>query len=723
LAVQDDLLRYDMVGPEATAAPEEVAVQLVSGEYFDVLDVRPALGRAFGTSDDTAADPGLAVLSDAFWTRRFARDPAVIGETITVKRQVLTVIGVAPAGFFGERVGQVPDVWVPLHMQARFESASLLGDPRTGWLRVIGRLRNDVADTQATAVLESFLDRVDPGMTHVGAVRFIDTLRLSDGSRGLDDFRERFSMPLRILSAMVLLVLLVACANVSNLLLARATTRRREVGVRLAIGASRGRLIRQFLAESVLLAGGGGMLGVVIAAWGAPALLALASDTAMPIRTAVSLDMRVLGFTIAMSLSVVVLFGLMPAFDAARVNVSESLKPNLGSGSRGSASLILVVAQISLSLVLLMGAALFLRTLHNLLTRDLGYPIEALLQVRMRPQQSGYEPKQIASLSQRLLERIAVAPGVQAVAHATAGYGTGMSRTCCFAVNGYSHLSSEDREIATVGVDADYFSTMRIPLLFGRSFSLTDLTGNQGRPSSIIVNDTFARRYLQGGEPIGRRIGWGNPPNVTYGMEVIGVAGDAVYNDPRQPARPLIYLPSDAGAVLLVRTVGPPEEMVALLTREIRLLEPGLEFSAEPGPALLARGLTRERALSLLASVFGAVTVILAGVGLYGLMSYGVSRRTREIGLRMALGAGRATVILAEARTAFMLVGWGVGFGLVAALAGASLIRSQLFGVSDVDPVALAGATAVVSVVAALAMWIPAHRASRVDPMVALRQE
>ena len=376
-------------------------------------------------------------------------------------------------------------------------------------------------------------------------------------------------MPLRILSAMVLLVLLVACANVSNLLLARATARRREVGVRLAIGASRGRLIRQFLAESVLLASGGGVLGVVIAGWGASALFALASDTTVPIRAAVSPDIRVLGFTIAMSLSVVVLFGLMPAFDAARVNVSESVKPNLGGGSRGSASLILVVAQISLSLVLLVGAALFLRTLHNLLTRDLGYPIEALLQVRMRPQQSGYEPNQIASLSQRLLGRIAVAPGVQAVAHATAGYGTGMSRTCCFAVYGYSHQPSEDREIATVGVDAEDFSTMRIPLLFGRSFSPTDLTGNQGRPSSIIVNDTFARRYLQGGEPIGRRIGWGNPPNVTYGMEVVGVAGDAVYNDPRQPARPLIYLPSDVGAVLLVRTVGPPEEMVALLTREI----------------------------------------------------------------------------------------------------------------------------------------------------------
>jgi putative ABC transport system permease protein len=201
-------------------------------------------------------------------------------------------------------------------------------------------------------------------------------------------------------------------------------------------------------------------------------------------------------------------------------------------------------------------------------------------------------------------ERIAVAPGVQAVTHATAGYGTGMSRTCCFAVDGYSHQSSEDREIATVGVDAEYFSTMRIPLLFGRSFSLTDLTGNQGRPSSIIVNDTFARRYLQGGEPIGRRIGWGNPPNVTSGMEVIGVAGDAVYNDPRQPARPLIYLPSDAGAVLLVRTVGPPEEMVALLTREIRLLEPGLSSRRSLDPHCSRGGsLVRERCRSLPASL------------------------------------------------------------------------------------------------------------------------
>jgi predicted permease len=724
LAIEDDVRRYDMSGPEHGAASGEAVIHLVSSNYFEVLGARTTVGRTLRTSDDPAADPAQAVLSDAFWTRRFNRDPAAIGKTIVLKGQLVTIVGIAQSSFSGARLGWSPDVWMPLQMQSRFDGASMLDDPRTGWLRVMGRLRAGETDAQAAAFTRSLLDRVDRQLTYAGGTApFISTTRLSDGSRGFVDLSERFSTPLQILGAMVGLVLLVACANVSNLLLARAAARRREVAVRLAVGASRQRLIRQFMTESLVLALSGGALGVLFARWGGKVLLALASDSAAPISVNVSPDLRVLAFTLILSVSAAVLFGLMPAIDAARVHVSDAVKPRIGGTARGGASRLLVVAQVALSLVLLVGAALFLRTLHNLLTRNLGYPLEALVQVRLRPQQSGYEPGQIPALTQRILDRLAIVPGAQRVAYARSGYGTGTSRTCCFAVEGYLHQASEDREIATVGVDAGYFQTMGIPMLRGRSFEPNELAVGRAGPSPVIVNDAFASRYFRGADAVGKRMGWGTPPNVTYGMEIVGIVGNAVYDDPHNAAKPMFYLPSDVGTVLVVHTARSPDTLIAPITQAIRSLEPRLEFSIASGSVLRQKGLVQERALSILTSAFGVVAVLLAGLGLYGLMAYGVTRRTREIGLRMALGASRVGVVLTEARAALMLVAWGVASGLAVTLAGGGLIRSQLFGVSGADPIALIAAAATISGVAAIAIWIPAYRASRIDPVIALRQE
>ena len=723
LAAQDGTNRLEMIGPEAASAPEEVVVQLVSGEYFDVLGTSTTLGRTLNVSDDTKTAPGVAVVSDDFWRRRFNRDPAAIGKTVTIKGVAITIVGVALPGFFGESVGRLPDVWVPLALQPRFDRVSLLDDPRTGWLQVVGRLQPGVEGRQATARLQVFLTRLNQELTTVSrSTRFIDRIQLTDGSRGLPGLRDRFATPLRILMAIVSLVLLIACANVSNLLLARAMARQREVAVRLAIGAARQRVIRQFLTESLLLGVIGAFLGVIVAWWGSTLLLVLASDGATPIPIDVTPNVRILAFTVGVSLVAVLVFGLMPALTGSRVDVNTSLKSSGTRLGRAPVARLLVVGQVAVSLVLLAGAALFLQTLHNLRTRDLGFAPETLLQGRIRPEQSGYKPEEVAALSQELVERLSAIASVQAAAMAHSGYATGMSATCCFAVEGYDHQPGEDRQVSTLGVGTNYFRTMRIPLLLGHDFGEHDLLDDLRRTSPVgIVNEAFAQRYLRGSDPIGRRIGWGDPPNVKYEMEVIGVVGDVLYGDPREAAKPVIYFPSSRGTTFLVRAMGSPAAIRPTISREIKRFAPKLEFSMRPVSSEVQRALSREMLLSRLASFFGVLAVVLAGIGLYGLMTFTVARRTREIGICMALGADRRSILFDEIRGAFRLVALGIAFGMPVAVAGAQLIRSQLFGVSAWSPFTFVIAFMVLFAAAAVAAWVPARRAARIEPMDALR--
>src|SRR5262245_21064494 len=503
--------RMEMADPGSGGRTEQAELQLVSGEYFQVLGVNAVVGRTLTNADDqTPGAHPVAVLSYDFWQRRFAGDVSVIGKGIILKSLPFTVIGVTPPAFFGESVGRAPDIWAPLMMQPTFDRGqSYLSDANTGWLRVMARLQPGVSEAQAQASLAILLEQIKREPDDLGrSARNIAKIELAPGGRGLADFRNRFSKPLRLLMAVVGLVLLIACANVANLLLARATTRSREVAIRLAIGAGRFRLIRQFLSEGVLLAAVGGALGLLLAWWGSHLLLVLVSSDSTPIPIDVAPNARILGFTIVVSLLTALIFGLAPALAATRQDVNAALKTTTLARPRLSLSRFLVIAQVALSLLLLTGAGLFVRTLRNLRTLDLGFSAENVIQARIDPYASGYKQDQLPDLYRRLLERLNSAPGISSVSMAGSGFRTGTSRTCCISVEGYANRPDEDREVQINRVTPGYFQTMGLPLLLGRDFMPQEAGGKPFEfPKIAIINETMARHYFGETNPLGKRFG------------------------------------------------------------------------------------------------------------------------------------------------------------------------------------------------------------------------
>ena len=703
----------EMAGAEPGNQTEQAQVKLVSGEYFQVLGVNAVIGRTLTTTDDqTPGAHPVAVLSYRFWQRRFAGDRSVIGKGITLKRQPFTIIGVMPSEFTGEVVWRETDIWVPLMMHPMLDRGMpRLGNAKIGWLWIMARLRSDVSEEQAQASLATILGQLKSEVgDRDGTTSNILKIGLSSGRRGFGMSRE-FPQPLHILMAVAGLALLIACANIANLLLARSAARQKEVAIRLAFGAGRVRLIRQFLTESILLAGAGGVLGLLFAS-----VHLVMSDTAP--------NARLLGFTIVLSLSSALLFGLAPAFIGTRQDVISALKATPLPRRRLSLSQVFVVAQVALSLLLLTLAGLFVQTLRNLSALDLGFDAERLIEVGINPESSGYKRDQLPDLTRRLLERLNSVPGIRSASMSDAGFNGGLSEVCCITVEGHTYDLNEDRHIWSNRVTPVYFQTIGLPLILGREFTSQD--GEGKFPKVAIINETMARRYFGTANPLGKRFTWGGP-----NIEIIGVAKDAIiYRHLRDKTRPLIYLPSQSraprpsGNLLVARVNGPAAPLLATIRQEIKAVDKNLEIRwISTVTQAIDNEMGAERELATLSSIFALLALLLACIGLYGVLSYNVARRAHEIGIRMALGAQGRDVTGLVIREAMRMVAIGMIIGLISSLAATRLVANQLYGLMPNDPLTIALVALLLLTVAALAVYLPSRRAACVDPMVTLRHE
>src|SRR5271169_294630 len=736
----------------APAVHDSARVRLVSGAYFQTLGVQPILGRAFGPDADRMHDAApVAVISHGFWTRRFNLDPQVLGRRIEINKTSFQIIGVAPAKFFGEAVGDLPDMWVPLSMQAAiYPGTDLLTafpdnnlDQRM-WLQVIARLKPGVTLAQANAGINVVFHRYISSSAPVAKLSG-DELKeysnqqiyLQSAARGSSTLHGSFAEPLKLLMALVALVLLIACANLANLLLARGAVRQREFAVRLSIGAPRSRLTRQLLTESFLLAFFGAGAGLVLAQWADSVLVRMVSGTG-PFAVQLSLhpDARTLAFTFSVATLAAILIGLVPALRATRIDLSPVLK----SGSSGSTTealhhrfpvaKILIVAQVAVSLVLLVAAGLFVRSLQRLNRVSLGYDSSRLIVFAVRPSPAGYKDAAIPLLYQNLLEKFKAVPGVSGVTLSGDGLFNHVDAGDPVSVEGYIPNSAEKPSSRMDHVGPDYFSVVGMTILRGRGILAQDSAPAGGKaPRVAVINQAFARQFFANTNPIGKRV-HDAYPGTTESAEIVGVVADSKHNSLREEVAPRVYVPifnpfwPQNGTFFEIRTSGDPSSVSATLRaimHDANSAIPEIEIHTMSG--LVLESLHTDYFVARLASAFGLLAIVLAGVGLYGIMAFTVARRTRDIGIRMTLGASPATILRQVLRETLTLMLIGIAVGVPIALAGTHLIRSMLFGLGAADPIALVAACAILAAIAAAASYVPARRASRVDPMVALRYE
>jgi predicted permease len=732
---------------------ERVIGELVSGTYFQVLGVGAAAGRVIVPDDDkTRGDGFVAVLSYAYWRNRFGSDPAVIGTRVTINNYPFTIIGVSQAGFDGLDIGAVANLRVPLMLKAQMTpNWDDVDNRRSRWVNVFGRLKPGVTRQHALGVLQPFFHGLLEQEVQMPAFSNTTTytreqflkgqMDLLPAAQGRSPIRQQLSEPLKLLFAIVGGVLLIACANVASLLIARAAARQKEIAVRLALGAGRARIVGQLLVESVMLAAAGGLLGLALASWTARFLVGFLPATGTPHVISGSIDMRVLGFNFALSLLTGVLFGLVPALRSTKPDLAPTLKDQVGAVAGVSSGVLLrkglVVAQVTVSILLLVGAGLFIRSLRNLRLLDLGLRTDNLIAFNVAPTLSGYTSIRTKAFHKQLLDRVSALPGVSSMAFAQIGLLEGNEWDSSMTVEGYQAKPGENMNPYCNAVSPGYFRTMGIPLVAGRDFDERDaryeaVVPQPNTPPSYkvaIVNESFAKHYFGDRSAIGRHIGFGMNPGTKTPIEIIGVVKDAKYTGvrddiPRQVFFAFLENDFAGSAVIYVRTASRPDAAFGSIREIMRQLDPNIPmYNPRTMEAQLDQSLLNDRLVATLSTAFGILATLLAVIGLYGVMAFTVARRTREIGVRMALGAVHADVIWLVMREVFVLVGSGLALGLAAAAAATRAVSSQLYGVAASDPATIISAAALLLAVALVAGYVPARRATRVNPVLALRYE
>jgi putative ABC transport system permease protein len=718
---------------------ERLDVEMVSGNYFTMLRVKPAVGRVFNSKEDDQIYRGhpVVVLNYDYWASRFARDPGVVGKKILVNNYPMTIVGVSAAGFAGLDPARSPQIRVPILMlpvmMPEWTQWLHMDDRRSRWVQVFARLKPGYTVASAQGPVQGLFMQIRRYESTLPAAKdwsAYDRREFMKGQlliEGYSNLRNDFSTALVVLMCMVGLVLLIACANVANLLIARGIMRQREIAVRLSLGASRGRLVKQLLVESLLLSFLGGAMGVFVAIALTRTLLAIVPSEGNPLLIRATPDLRILGFTFALTFLTGLVFGLLPALRASRPDPWTTLKDTAGAVAGTGGSLFLrkglVAAQVALSFLLLFGAGLFVQSLQNLKATNTGVALDSLVTFQLSPALSGYDDARGTLFYRDVLDRLRSAPGIKSAAMAGVSILSGDEWDSSMSVEGHKPADGEDMQAFMNALSPGYFGAMRIPLLEGRDFTHLDIT----RDSNVaIVNQKFAEHFFKGKSAVGRHIGWGTGPDTKLNIEIVGVAANSLYEGPREGIRRQVFIPKygHGTGVFYVRTNVASSAAYSAIRQEVKRLDASMPiYAMKTVESQLDETLMSDHLVAMLSAGFGFLATLLASIGLYGVMAFVVARRRKELGIRMALGARPALVLWLVMREVMVLLAIGLAVGIPAAMALGQLVATQLYGIQPRDPWIAGGTVLLLAAVSAAAGLIPAHRASRINPILALRYE